>query len=93
MLAPHKLSLTSAKGKPAHGTFVVTALDGPVGRHVIKVPVAMAGKVTTSPVAMSFAPSEQVDVTVTVTSQTALSTHVTVEPGNLTVQVTYTVKV
>ncbi len=93
VLAPGKLSLTSAKGKPAHGTFVLTALHGPVSRSVIKVPAAMAGKVTTSPATLSLASGEHVDVTVTVTSQTALSTQLTVQPGNLTVQVTYTVKV
>ena len=87
LVAPDKLSLTSAKGKAASGLFVLTATGGPVGEYTIKAPAAMAGKVAVSPSKGSLPAGGYVPVTVTVTSNVALNTFVTVEPGNLTVTV------
>ena len=92
LLAPDKLLLTSAKGKAASGFFVLTATDGPVGYYTIKVPAGVAGKVAVSPSAGSLPANGYVVVTVTVTSNAALSTDLTVEPGNLTVTVVYEIK-
>ena len=92
LVAPDKLSLTSAKGKAASGLFLLTATGGPVGEYIIKAPAAMAGKVAVSPSKGSLPAGGYVPVTVTVTSNVALNTFVTVEPGNLTVTVVYKIK-
>ena len=91
-LAPDKLLLTSAKGKAASGFFVLTATGGPVGYYTIKVPAGMAANVTVAPSAGSLPAGGYVVVTVTVISKAALSTDLTVEPGNLTVSVVYNIK-
>ena len=88
LTAPDKLLLTSAKGKAASGIFLLTATGGPVSEYTIKVPAAMAGKVTVSPLRGSLPAGGYVTVTVTVTSNVALNTSVTVEPGNHIVSVT-----
>ena len=80
--------LTAVKGKTVSGLFVLTATGGPVSEYSIGVPAAMAGKVTVSPSRGSLPAGGHVAVTVTVTSNVALSTHVTVKPGNLAIQVT-----
>ncbi len=92
LLAPDNLLLTSAKGKTASGFFVLTATGGPVSEYTIKVPAAMAGQVTVSPSRGSLPANGYAAVSVTVTSNVALSTHVTVEPGNLTVRVVLKIK-
>ena len=92
LAAPGKLVLTAAKGKTVSGLFVLTATGGPVSEYSIRVPAAMAGKVTVSPSRGSLPADGYVAVTVTVTSNVALSTHVTVKPGNLAIQVTLKIK-
>ena len=52
----------------------------------------MAGKVTVSPSRGSLLADGDVAVTVTVTSNVALSTYVTVKPGNLAIQVRLKIK-
>jgi hypothetical protein len=88
LLAPGHLMLTSKPGQPASGFFVLTAENGPVARYTVQV-VAKAGKVSVAPAAGSLALNGFVDVTVTVTSKTALTTQIVVEPGNLSVTVVY----
>ena len=92
LLAPDKLMLTSAKGKAASGFFVATATGGPVSEYTVEVPAGVAGQVTVSPSKGSLPANGYAVVTVTVISNAALSTHVTVEPGNLTVTVVYKIK-
>ena len=92
LAAPARLVLTSTKGKAASKPFVVTAMGGRVGHYTIKVPVAMAGKVAVSPSHGSLPANGNVAVTVTVTSSVALNTHVTVDPGNLTIKVVLKIK-
>ena len=92
LLAPDNLLLTSAKGKTASGFFVLTATGGPVSDYIIKVPAAVAGQVTVSPSRGSLPANGYAAVSVTVTSNVALNTHVTVEPGNLTVRVVLKIK-
>ena len=92
LAAPGKLVLTAAKGKTVSGLFVLTATGGPVGEYSIRVPAAMAGQVTVSPPRGSLRAGRHVAVTVTVTSKVALSTHVTVKPGNLAIQVRLKIK-
>ncbi len=84
--------LTATKGKAASGLFVLTAVGGPVSHYAIQVPAAVAGKVAVSPSQGSLPAGGYVTVTVTVTSTVALNTHVTVEPGNLTITVVLTIK-
>jgi len=84
--------LTSAKGKAASGFFVATATGGPVSEYTVEVPAGVAGQVTVSPSKGSLPANGYAVVTVTVISNAALSTHVTVEPGNLTVTVVYKIK-
>jgi len=90
-LAPAKLVLTSLSGHPVSGIFVLTAMDGPVPQYVAGV-VGVPGGVKVAPASGSLPLNGTVRVTVTVTSKVALTTHVIVEPGNLTVTVVYTVK-
>ena len=84
--------LTAAQGKPVSGLFLLTATGGPVSDYSIGVPAAMARKVTVSPARGSLPANGYVAVTVTVTSKVALNTYLTVEPGNLTIRVTLTIK-
>jgi hypothetical protein len=88
VVAPNSLQLVSTTGKAASG-FLLTAKNGPVSDYTITVPAAMAGKVTVSPSRGSLPAGGFVEVTVTVTSKVALTTHITVEPGNLTVTVVF----
>jgi len=80
--------LTSKPGQPASGFFVLTATNGPVAQYTVRV-AAKAGRVSVAPVAGSLALNGFVEVTVTVTSKTALTTQILVEPGNLSVTVVY----
>jgi len=84
--------LKSASGKAARGQVILFTEGGPVSAFTIKVPAAMAGKVKVSPVKGAIAANGFVTVTVTVTSAVAVSTHLTVEPGNIIVTVRYTIK-
>lgn len=87
MVSPTKLVLTPVSGKAASGTFVLTALNGPVSRYTVTVPKAMADKVTVSPASGSLTADGWVTVTVTVTSKVAINTKVTVNPGSIAVAV------
>ena len=92
LLAPDRLLLTSASGKPASGFFVITAANGPVNQYTVKVPAGVAGVVSVSPSKGSLQAGGYAEITVTVTSTTALTARLTVEPGNLTVTVVYKIK-
>ncbi len=92
MVAPDNLTLTSKSGQPVSGFFMLTAENGPVNHYTVKVPAALAGKVTVSPAQGSLQAGGYVKVTVTVTSKTALTAHIAVGPGNLAVTVTYKLK-
>ena len=91
VVAPVKLVLTSVSGKPVSGSFVLTAVDGPVPRYAVGV-ATLASKVTVTPAGGSLRVNGSVTVTVKVISKVALTTHVIVEPGNLTVTVVYKLK-
>ena len=91
VVTPDQLLLTAAKGKTVSGHFSVTAENGPVS-YAIKVPAAMAGMIKVAPSKGSLPANKYVTVTVTVTSQVALTTYVTVEPGNITVPVVLKIK-
>jgi hypothetical protein len=93
LVAPDKLLLTSQSGKPASGHFVLTAVAGPVPHYAVMIPAGLAGEVRATPSGGSLAAGRYVIVTVTVTSKGALTAHLTVEPGPLTVTVAYKVKV
>ena len=91
LVAPDSLMLTSKSGQPASGFFLLTAANGPVSHYTVQV-AAMAGRVKVAPAGGSLPANGYVEVTVTVTSKDALTTHVVVEPGNLTVTVVYKLK-
>jgi hypothetical protein len=80
--------LTSKPGQPASGFFVLTATNGPIAQYTVRV-AAKAGRISVAPIAGSLALNGFVEVTVTVTSKTALTTQIVVEPGNLSVTVVY----
>jgi len=88
-VAPDKLVLVSKNGNSASGSFVLRARAGPVGAFTVQVPAARGGLVVVSPAKGSLQAGGAVEVTVTVTSKTALTTVLTVTPGHLTVQVTF----
>jgi hypothetical protein len=91
LVAPGKLMLTSKSGTPASGSFVLTAANGPVSNYTVRV-AAMPGRVTVALAGGSLLAGGHVEVTVTVTSKAGLTTHIVVQPGNLTVTVVYKVK-
>jgi hypothetical protein len=91
-VAPDTLALTSTGGKAASGKIILSAVGGPVGHYVIKVPAATSGKMTVTPATGSLADGGSVTVTVTVTSKIALNTYVTVDPGSITVTVLLGIK-
>ena len=91
LVAPGKLVLTSVSGKPVSGSFVLTAAGGPVAHYTVQV-AAMPAMVKVAPAGGSLKAGKNVTVTVTVTSKVALTTHVIVAPGNLTVTVVYKLK-
>ncbi|HEX5297789.1 MAG TPA: hypothetical protein VFW50_12440 [Streptosporangiaceae bacterium] len=88
LLAPDHLVLTSRPGQPASGFFVLTAANGPVAQYTVRL-VAGAARVSVAPVSGSLALNGFVQVAVTVTSKTALTAQIVVEPGNLSVTVVY----
>ena len=90
-MAPAKLVLTSVSGKPVKGSFALTAAGGPVSHYAVRV-AAYPGRVKVAPAAGSLRAKRSVTVTVTVTSKVALTTHVIMAPGNLTVTVVYKLK-
>lgn len=90
-VAPDKLMLTSKSGTPVSGSFVLTAAYGPVSHYTVQV-TAMPGRVTVAPAGGSLLTGGHAEVKVTVTSKAGLTTHIVVQPGNLTVTVVYTVK-
>ena len=86
---PKELVLTAAKGKPASGTFILTAVGGPVD-FTITSPNA---KVTVSPTSGSLGSAGAwVTITVTVRSLVAVNAHLVVNPGNLTITVVFSIK-
>jgi hypothetical protein len=91
LVSPTQLSLTSKAGTPVSGSFVLTAVNGPVPYYTVQV-AASAGKVSVSPAGGSLPVNGIVTVTVTVTSKVALTTHVTVAPNSVSVTVVYTPK-
>ena len=78
--------LTSKPGQTASGFFVLTAANGPVAQYTVRI-AARAAKVSVAPASGSLALNGFVEVTVT--SKTALTTQIVVEPGNLSVTVVY----
>jgi len=92
MATPDRLVLTSTSGKATSGRFILSALYGPVSNYVIEIPPAMTGKLKVSPAKGSLGAGGQVTVTVTVISKLALNTHLTIDPGNLTVTVVLSLK-
>jgi DNA-directed RNA polymerase specialized sigma24 family protein len=91
LVAPGKLMLTSKSGTPASGSFLLTAAIGPVSNYTVRV-AALPGRVTVAPADGSIPVGGHVEVTVRVTSKVGLTTHIVVQPGNLTVTVVYKVK-
>jgi len=91
LVAPGKLMLTSKSGTPVSGSFVLTATNGPVSNYTVRV-AAMPARVMVAPAGGSIPAGGHVKVTVRVTSKVGLTTHIVVQPGNLTVTVVYKVK-
>jgi hypothetical protein len=90
-VTPSKLTLTSKSGTPVSGSFTLAAAYGPVPNYTVQV-AALPGRVTVAPAGGSLWVGGHVRVTVKVTSKTGLTTHIVVQPGNLTVTVIYKVK-
>ena len=86
---PHRTTVSRMQDRDLVAAFVAGEPDGPVGYYTVKVPAGLAAKVTVAPSSGSLPAGGYVVVTVTVTSKAALSTDLTVEPGNLTVSVVY----
>ncbi len=91
-VAPDALTLTSTAGTAVSGTFILSAVGGPVRNYAISVPAGMAAKVKVSPAAGSLPGDGWVTVTVTVTSKVAVDTQLTVDPGNIAVTVALSIK-
>jgi DNA-directed RNA polymerase specialized sigma24 family protein len=88
-VSPNVLMLSAVIGKPASGTFIVTAVGGPVNFVV----TSSNGKVSVSPASGSLsAAGSWITVTVTVRSTVAFTASLTVKPGNLVVTVRFSIK-
>jgi DNA-directed RNA polymerase specialized sigma24 family protein len=88
-VTPRELALSAVAGKPASGTFIVTAVGGPVNFVV----TSSNGKVSVSPASGSLsAAGSWITVTVTVRSTVAFTASLTVKPGNLVVTVRFSIK-
>jgi DNA-directed RNA polymerase specialized sigma24 family protein len=88
-VTPNQVVLSAVKGKAASGTFLVTAVGGPVNFLI----TSPNGKVTVSPQSGSLsAAGSWMTVTVTVRSLTALLVRLTIAPGNLVVTVVFGIK-
>ena len=88
-VTPNNLVLSAVLGKPASGTFIVTAVGGPVNFAV----TSPNSKVTVSPPSGSLrAAGSWITVTVTVRSKVALTARLIVSPGNLVVTVRFSIK-
>jgi hypothetical protein len=90
--APTELVLSAVKGKAATGTFVLTAVGGPVSHYVIEVRAGTGAGVTVSPSSGSLGAGASVTVTVTVKSLVALETEVFVAPDDLAITVVFSIK-
>jgi hypothetical protein len=89
-VAPAQLVLVPGKGKGKDktlGTFVLTAVGGPVSGYTITVPPDVSGRVKVTPSSGSLPAGGQVTVTVTVSGKAALEADLIVSPGALTVTV------
>jgi hypothetical protein len=88
-VTPNELVLSAAKDKAVSGTFLLTAVGGPVNFTIH----SSSAKVTVSPASGSLsAGGSWVTVTVTVQSTVAVNAHLTVDPGNLIVTVLLSIK-
>lgn len=88
-VTPNELVLAAVKGKAASGTFLLTAVGGPVN-FVIHSP---NNKITLSPSSGSLgAAGSWMTVTVTVRSLVSLDVRLTVTPGNLILNVAVSIK-
>jgi hypothetical protein len=88
-VAPNSLSLSAVKGQAARGTFLMTAVGGPVNFVI----TSSNAKVTVSPWHGSLGSAgSRLTVTVTVHSLVSFSAHLTLAPGNLVVTVKFTIK-
>jgi hypothetical protein len=88
-VAPNELVLSAAKDKAVSGTFLLTAVGGPVNFAIH----SSNAKVTASPVSgLLGSGGSWVTVTVTVKSLVSFSAHLTVDPGNLIVTVVFSIK-
>ena len=86
---PAKLALSALKNKAVSGTFLVTAVGGPVDFSIS----SASAKVTVSPKSGSLGSAgSRETVTVTAKSRVALRTTLTVNPGNLAVTVVLSIK-
>ena len=89
-VTPNKLTLSAAAGKTVSGTFIVTAVGGPVNDFTIS---SANANVTVSPSSGSLGSAGAwVTVTVTAHSKVALRTSLTVDPGKLIVTVLLSIK-
>ena len=91
-VTPDALTLTSTAGKAVSGTFILSAVGGPVSNYTISVPAGVASEVKVSPAQGSLPGDGWVTVTVTVTSKVAVSVTLVINPGKVAVTVTFTVK-
>jgi hypothetical protein len=86
---PSELVLSAVKGKAASGTFILTAVGGPVDFLIHSPDV----KVSVSPQSGTLVSAGSwVTITVTVQSLVAFNAHIIVDPGNVNVTVLFSIK-
>jgi len=85
------VSLTaSADGGQASGTFALTAVGGPVMDYTITVPASADGLLTASPASGVLGTGQSVTITLTLARPVAFDQAIVVDPGSISVTVTYT---
>jgi RNA polymerase sigma factor (sigma-70 family) len=83
------VTLTAAGGQ-ATGSFILTAAGGPVRDFSIIVPAGASGLLTVSPTSGELGAGRSVLVTLTLTRLIAFDQTLVIDPGGLSVTVTYT---
>jgi hypothetical protein len=85
---PPQLVLVSGHGGALAKAFLLSAENGPVGEYTITVPSGLPGSLAVSPASGSLAAGGAAHITVTATSSVPFMTVLTVDPGDILVQVT-----
>jgi hypothetical protein len=84
------VTLTSGTEDKETGSFTLTANGGPVMSYTITVPASANGLLTVSPATGVLGTGQSASITLTLARPDSFDQTLTIDPGGLTVTVTYT---